>query len=420
MEQFGGELAQLVADMEQKKRQIDTEMQALRQEVTVMCLGTVADLAQQALRKVESVAPAERDQLQRIQQQVQEPLESSRMAAYDSLRTMHKDCQLCKNKEACAKGRALLIMRDLVVLTVAIGKGPMSPSKLKTALEEALRQGCGRFDLDKVEQSQLTLAFNKVISLGCTREGFGATVRSANMYGPELTNEEVQQLFLVYNACARASPQYISKNKETRNWKHRKRSASPHRELAGSASTASPSIAAAPVPHPVVPEIATTSVADASMPVPRRRANCNDGADTATTSVADASMPVPRRRASCNDDADIATTSVADASMPVPRRMASCNDGADTATAHSQETMCTWQLGANIPFLHSWGEQASHGIISFDAMPETPPCKHCGIFDLQGCHTPGGYYCSTCMADSMAEQDLLWEADAFGVFQDFS
>ena len=111
--------------------------------------------------------------------------------------------------------------------------------------------------------------------------------------------------------------------------------------------------------------------------------------------------------------------------------MASGNNGADIATAHSQETMCTWQLGANIPFLHSWGEQASHGIISFDAaldasqiyphMPETPPCKHCGIFDLQGCHTPGGYYCSTCMA----EQDPEWEAvgedcDAFGVFQDFS
>ena len=90
-----------------------------------------------------------------------------------------------------------------------------------------------------------------------------------------------------------------------------------------------------------------------------------------------------------------------------------------------------WQLGANIPFLHSWEKPTSHGSISFDAaldasqiyphMPETPPCKHCGIFDLQGCHTPGGYYCSTCMA----EQDPLWEAvgedcDAFGVFQDFS
>ena len=303
--------------MEQKKRQIDTEMQALRQEVTVMCLGTVADLVQQALRRVVGVAPGERDQLQRIQQLVQEPCESSRMAAYDALRTMHKDCQPCKNKEACAKGRALLIMRDLVVLTAAIGKGPVTPGTLKTALEEALRQGCGRFDLDKAELSQLALAFNKVIRLGSTREGFDEKVRSANMYGLDLSDEEVQQLFLVYNACARASPQYISKNKETRNGKHRKRSASPHRELAGSASTASPSIAAAPVPHPVVPETATTSVADAS--------------------------------------------------MPVPRRMASCNDGADTATAHSQETMCTWQFGANIPFLHSWGEQVSHGIISFDA-----------------------------------------------------
>ena len=97
MEQFECELAQLVADVKQKKREIDTEMQALRQEMTAMCLGTVADLAQQALRKVESVAPAERDQLQRIQQQVQEPFETSRMAALVSLGTMHTHCQLCKH-----------------------------------------------------------------------------------------------------------------------------------------------------------------------------------------------------------------------------------------------------------------------------------------------------------------------------------
>ena len=246
MEDFLCEFAQLVSNMEQKKLQIDTEMQALRQELTVVCLGTVADLAHRALHRVESVVAAEREQLQRMQQQVMEPLESSRMAAYDSLRTMHKDCQLCKNKEACAKGRALLIMRDLLVLTVAFGRGPMSPSMLKEALGEALSEGCGRSDLNKVEQSQLTLAFNKVIALGrSSREDFDAKIGAANLYGPGLTAEEKRELFLVYSACARASPLYVSKNKESR--KHGKRSVSPHLELPVSAPVASASGVSAPV-----------------------------------------------------------------------------------------------------------------------------------------------------------------------------
>ena len=182
------------------------------------CLGTVEDLALQAHRKVENVTWERR---QRIQQQVEEPCGSSRFAAYDSLRTVHKGCELCMRKEACALGWALLIMRDLLVLTVAIEqKGPMTPETLKTALNEALRQGCPfRFDMDKTEQAQLALAFHKVIDLGRTREGFDEKVRSPHMYGHDVTVEEVEQLFLEYNLCARASPHYLSKTKESRKHK---------------------------------------------------------------------------------------------------------------------------------------------------------------------------------------------------------
>ena len=141
-------------------------------------------------------------------------------------------------------GRALLIMRDLVVLTVSLGKGEMNPETLKTALEDA--QGCGRNGLDKVELSQLTLAFSKSLTLGQSRDGFDAKVRSANMFGSEISEEQVQHLWMVYNACARASPQYLSKNKASR--KHTKRSASPQRQLAVAASAASASAASASMP----------------------------------------------------------------------------------------------------------------------------------------------------------------------------
>ena len=239
------ELAGLVADVEKKHRRIAAEAQALRLPLTVLCLGTVAELAQQAVHKLESSA-AERDQFQRIQQQLQEPCESTRMAAYACLRRMHKDCPLCKRQEECAEGRALRIMRDLVVLTVSVGKGELNLEKLKTAIGDALRQGCGRDDLDQVDQSELTFAFAKALSLGRSRDGFDAKVRSANMFGPEISEEEVQQLFLVYNACARASPHYVSKNKVSR--KHKKRSASPQQELAVAASAASASAASTAMP----------------------------------------------------------------------------------------------------------------------------------------------------------------------------
>ena len=79
----------------------DSESVALPKPEPKTCLRTVEDLALQALRKVENVTWERR---QRIQQQVEEPCGSSRFAAYDSLRTMHKDCELCKRKEECALG----------------------------------------------------------------------------------------------------------------------------------------------------------------------------------------------------------------------------------------------------------------------------------------------------------------------------
>ena len=100
----------------------------------------------------------------------------------------------------------------------------MSPELVQQVLEEALQQGCGRPQLDSVEQSQLTLAFHKVISLGgMSIEKFEEQVRSPTMFGPDITKPEVEHLFVLYTSCWRASPEYMSKNKQS--GKHKKRSA---------------------------------------------------------------------------------------------------------------------------------------------------------------------------------------------------
>ena len=156
LQQFDNE----IAGLQQKKLEMLDGMQALRQVMLGICLSTVADLAQQSLRNVEPADPAERDRLQTILQHLKEPDEVPRMAAYESLRSLHKDCPLCKVKAACPKGRAHLITRDLLLLTVALGRDPLTNQTLKVLLDEAVEKACGRDQMGKVEQSQLTLCFS--------------------------------------------------------------------------------------------------------------------------------------------------------------------------------------------------------------------------------------------------------------------
>ena len=54
-----------------------------------------------------------------------------------------------------------------------------------------------------------------------TREDFEEKLRSKSMYGPDLTEEEIDRLFQAYSNCAKMSPDHISKNKAS--GKHRKR-----------------------------------------------------------------------------------------------------------------------------------------------------------------------------------------------------
>ena len=68
------------------------------------------------------------------------------------------------------------------------------------------------------------MAFNKVIALGgMSVEKFEEKVRSPTMFGSVITGTEVEQLFFIYNSCWRASPDYMSRNKES--GKHKKRNA---------------------------------------------------------------------------------------------------------------------------------------------------------------------------------------------------
>ena len=55
-------------------------------------------------------------------------------------------------------------------------------------------------------------------------EKFEEKVRSPTMFGPVITTTEVEHLFVLYTSCWCASPDYMSKNKES--GKHKRRNAS--------------------------------------------------------------------------------------------------------------------------------------------------------------------------------------------------
>ena len=61
----------------------------------------------------------------------------------------------------------------------------------------------------------MVFLFIKVIYHGRnSSEVFAVKIMQPNTYGPcMLTDEQVHQLYLVYSTCAKASPEYVSKNK---------------------------------------------------------------------------------------------------------------------------------------------------------------------------------------------------------------
>ena len=158
--------------------------------------------------------------LPRYMQEVQGPDDGERMKAFQRLRELQSQFPNCKGRanspssdEVCPLLRALLLLRDLIILTVARGRRPTRGSKLGDVLHEELLQGSVQ-DLSGDELSQLSQSFNKIRRLGETREGFDEALRSPHMYGDEVTIEQLDMLFALYSSCSSAFPGYRSNNKQ--------------------------------------------------------------------------------------------------------------------------------------------------------------------------------------------------------------
>ena len=224
------QLARRVDELEEELRQLRQEVTELRSKLQAPgqfpCSGlqTAADLVQLALASVACDSSTDvdiKDKLQRTQgtfilPEVQIPDAATRFVAYRRLCKIHQSCQVCKAKKAskqktvCPVVRAMIPLRDLVVLTVCRGR---STAPLRATLDDVLYAELRTKDLEPDEQGQIKQSFNKIRKLGEQRTGFDDAVREDFMYGPDVTPQQLDQLFAVYSSCTSAFPGYVSKYK---------------------------------------------------------------------------------------------------------------------------------------------------------------------------------------------------------------
>ena len=134
-------LTRLIADATDRREAIEEEILNLSLELQAEVLSqalakldTVAELVGQALKEAAagSTDANLKDKLRStmVQTSVRGPDAASRYNAYTEVRGLHQDCQQCTDWQAghgkarCSVPRALLLMRDLVIVTMCQGQKP--------------------------------------------------------------------------------------------------------------------------------------------------------------------------------------------------------------------------------------------------------------------------------------------------------
>ena len=128
---------------------------------------------------------------------LQEPLDSRKTAeAYE------KACQASvSNSDKIRRS-----LRDLLVLQVCIGAGVRNQSSLKHVMEEVFGK-----ELDDILDSQLALAFSKILHLSKNRTEFNKFIEMT--YGRGLDAAQAEDLFEAYRRLAYEGQAYTSKAK---------------------------------------------------------------------------------------------------------------------------------------------------------------------------------------------------------------
>ena len=165
-----------------------------------------------------------------LQQDIQGPSALDRVPAFTKLRRLHEGrCTVCQEfkqtpglfdphrSPACRVKSAILLSRDLIVLSMLQDHTNLTLSYLKKVYNSMGEGGTPWHILCDGDRSVLTQSFVKILDLGSlTLKEFGEKILEPHMCGPNTSDEEVEQLYLLYADCSAVHPYFAGVRKSKR------------------------------------------------------------------------------------------------------------------------------------------------------------------------------------------------------------
>ena len=113
----------------------------------------------------------------------------------------------------CEVMRALLLIRDLVMLALVDGRHGLTYKPLMEIFESVGRGSSRWQKLENEDKAQLSQAMRKIVQLGATTfDEFVERISVPTMFGPGLSDEQQTTLYAMYSTCSKDHPRYKSSN----------------------------------------------------------------------------------------------------------------------------------------------------------------------------------------------------------------
>ena len=221
-------------------RQMDRDTRTLKLDVRNNAFETFTCIVQRKMKEVSSdiahlwdrASPQDFDATRgtiasTLQQDIQGPSAMDRIPALTKLRRLHDGrcpkCLLCKQNPVgegplstppCPMKPVVLLCRDLVVLSMLLEHQQLTRRGLSEVYDNVAEGGTRWHVLTEMDRAHLSQAFAKIRILGkVTSEEFCDQVRVPAMFGPDINDEDLEQVHLLYTECSAAHSYFIGHNK---------------------------------------------------------------------------------------------------------------------------------------------------------------------------------------------------------------
>ena len=187
--------------------------------------GDIAQLWDQASPK--DVDASRGTMASTLQQDIQGPSAMDRVPALTKLRRLHEGrcpkCLSCKQNPVgegqnptppCPMKSVVLLCRDLIVLSMLLEHQHLTRRRLQEVYDNVAEGGTRWHVLTDLDRAHLSQAFAKIRILGkLTLEEFRDQIRVPAMFGPDINDEDLEQVHMLYTECSAAHSYFVGSNK---------------------------------------------------------------------------------------------------------------------------------------------------------------------------------------------------------------